>query len=66
MKVQTMGGLIGEMRAVARNEVSAPADAATPSAESVEAVIRLPTPGNRDLMPKPGRPSPTRSPSRHR
>jgi predicted transcriptional regulator len=50
MKVQTMSGLIGEMRAVARNEKPAPADAATPSAESAEAVIRLLTPENRDLL----------------
>ena len=34
MKIQTMGSLISEMRAVARNEGPAPADAATPSAES--------------------------------
>jgi predicted transcriptional regulator len=50
MKIQTMGNLIGEMRAVARNVVPAPADAATPSAESAEAVIRLLTAENRDLL----------------
>jgi predicted transcriptional regulator len=50
MKIRTMGSLIGEMRAVARNEVPAPADAAIPSAESAEAVIRLLTPENRDLL----------------
>lgn len=50
MKIQTMSNLIDEMRAVARNEIPAPADAAAPSAESAEAVIRLLTPENRDLL----------------
>jgi len=37
MKIQSMKGLIGEMRAVARGEVAPPADAALPSVESAEA-----------------------------
>ena len=49
MKVQSLRSLIGEMRAVARDETAAPADAATPSAESAAAVIRLLTPENRDF-----------------
>ena len=49
MKVQSLRGLIGEMRAVARNEAVAPDDAATQSADSAAAVIRLLTPENRDF-----------------
>ena len=41
MKVQSLGSLISDMRAVARGEVAAPADAATPSAETADLVIRL-------------------------
>jgi hypothetical protein len=37
MKVQPMKDLIAQMRAVARGEIAAPADAAEPSVESVEA-----------------------------
>ena len=50
MKIQTLAALIGEMRAVARGEIAAPPDAALPSAESAEAVIRLLTPDNRELL----------------
>jgi predicted transcriptional regulator len=45
-----MDDLEAEMRAVARGEKPAPADAARPSFESVEAVIRLLTPENRQLL----------------
>lgn len=38
------------MRAVARGERSAPADAAAPSFNSVEALVRLLTPENRRLL----------------
>jgi len=38
------------MRAVARGERSAPADAAKPSFNSVEALVRLLTPANRQLL----------------
>jgi len=38
------------MRAVARGERPAPADAAKPSFNSVEAVVRLLTPENRQLL----------------
>ena len=50
MKIQSMKGLIGEMRAVARGEVAPPADAALPSVESAEALLRLLTPDNRSLL----------------
>lgn len=50
MKVQGMKGLIAEMRAVARGETPAPKDAALPSVESAEALIRLLTPENRSLL----------------
>ena len=49
-KIQSMDDLEAEMRAVARGEKPAPADAARPSFESVEAVIRLLTPENRQLL----------------
>jgi|SRR5271163_3240618 predicted transcriptional regulator len=49
-KIQSMNDLEAEMRAVARGEKPAPPDAATPSFESVEAVIRLLTPENRQLL----------------
>jgi predicted transcriptional regulator len=39
-----------EMKAVARGEKPAPADAATPSFESAEVLLRLLTPENRDLL----------------
>lgn len=49
-KIQNMNDLEAEMRAVARGEKPAPADAARTSFESVEALIRLLTPENRKLM----------------
>jgi predicted transcriptional regulator len=49
-KIQSMNDLEDEMRAVARGERPAPADAARPSFESVEALIRLLTPENRRLL----------------
>ena len=46
-----VAGIAGSsMRAVARGEKPAPADAARPSFESVEALIRLLTPENRRLL----------------
>lgn len=50
MKIQPMKDLIAEMRAVARGEIPAPADAAMPSVESAEALLRLLTPDNRSLL----------------
>jgi predicted transcriptional regulator len=50
MKVQRMQDLMAEMRAVARGETTAPADAAAPSIESAEALFRLLTPDNRSLL----------------
>ena len=50
MKIQPMKDLITEMRAVARGETVAPADAALPSVESAEALLRLLTPDNRSLL----------------
>lgn len=50
MKVQSRKALEAEMRAVARGEVAAPADAKLPSVESAEALIRLLTPDNRSLL----------------
>jgi predicted transcriptional regulator len=50
MKVQPIKELIKEMRAVARGEKRAPADAAEPSVESAEALLRLLTPDNRSLL----------------
>ena len=50
MKIQTMKQLEAEMRAVARGEKKAPADAAAPSIESTAALVRLLTPENRGLM----------------
>jgi len=41
MRIESMGRLFREMRAVARGEIPAPADAAMPSAESVEIVAEL-------------------------
>ena len=49
-KIQRLNDLEDEMRAVARGEKPAPADAARPSFESVEALIRLLTPENRRLL----------------
>ena len=50
MKIQSMKELEAEMRKVARGEIAAPADAAAPSVESTEALIRLLTPDNRSLL----------------
>ena len=41
MKIQRMKDLIAEMREVARGETSASVDAALPSVESAEALVRL-------------------------
>jgi predicted transcriptional regulator len=49
-KIQDLNSLEQEMRAVARGERPAPADAAMPSFNSVEAVVRLLTPENRRLL----------------
>jgi predicted transcriptional regulator len=49
-KIQGMASLEREMRAVARGERAAPADAAKPSFNSAEALIRLLTPANRQLL----------------
>lgn len=49
-KIQTLKDLEAEMRAVAKGEKKAPTDAARPSFESVDALIRLLTPENRSLL----------------
>ena len=49
-KVQNLRSLREEMKAVARGERPAPADAAKPSFNSVDAVVRLLTPENRRLL----------------
>jgi predicted transcriptional regulator len=49
-KIQSLASLEREMRAVARGERSAPEDAAKPSFNSVDAVLRLLTPENRALL----------------
>ena len=49
-KIQGLNSLEREMRAVARGERPAPADAAKPSFNSVGAVVRLLTPENRLLL----------------
>jgi predicted transcriptional regulator len=50
MKIQAMNALEQEMRAVARGELAPPSDAALPSIESAEALLRLLTPDNRMLL----------------
>ena len=50
MKIQSMTDLATQMRKVARGEIPAPADAALPSVESAEALMRLLTPDNRSLL----------------
>ena len=50
MKVQSRKSLEAEVRAVARGEMAAPADAKLASVESAEALIRLLTPDNRSLL----------------
>jgi predicted transcriptional regulator len=49
-KIQSLDGLEAEMLAVARGEKPAPSDAALPSFESVDVLIRLLTPENRRLL----------------
>lgn len=49
-KVQNLRSLREEMKAVARGERPAPAHAAKPSFNSVDAVVRLLTPENRQLL----------------
>lgn len=49
-RIQGLSALEEEMRAVARGEKPAPADAGSPSFESVEALARLLTPENRHLL----------------
>jgi hypothetical protein len=41
MKIQKLRELEAEMRAVARREATAPTDAALPSVESAEGLVRL-------------------------
>ena len=50
VKVQNLRALRDEMKAVARGERPAPADAGKPSFNSVEAVVRLLTSANRRLL----------------
>lgn len=49
-KVQSHQALFAEMKAVARGEKLAPADAAVPSVESAEVLLRLLTRENRELL----------------
>jgi predicted transcriptional regulator len=49
-KIQNLASLEREMRAVVRGERSPPVDAARPSFNSVDAVLRLLTPENRALL----------------
>jgi predicted transcriptional regulator len=49
-KIQNLKALREEMKAVARGERPAPVDAANSSFNSVEAVVRLLTPENRQLL----------------
>ena len=49
-RIQGLNSLEREMRAVARGERPAPANAAKPSFNSVGAVVRLLTPENRHLL----------------
>ncbi len=49
-KVQNLRSLREEMKAVARGERPAPVDAGKPSFNSVDAVVRLLTPENRQLL----------------
>ena len=50
MKIQRMSDLEKEMRMVAQGEISAPKDAASSSIESTEALLRLLTADNRNLL----------------
>jgi len=49
-KIQTLRSLREEMKAVARGERPAPPDAAKPSFNSVNTLVRLLTPENRQLL----------------
>ena len=49
-KIQNLASLEREMRAVARGERPAPTDAGRPTFNSVEALVRLLTPDNRQLL----------------
>jgi predicted transcriptional regulator len=49
-KVQNLRSLREEMKAVARGERAAPANAGKPSFNSVDAMVRLLTPENRHLL----------------
>ena len=49
-RIQDLASLEQEMRAVARGERAAPADAGKPSFNSVDALVRLLTPENRQLL----------------
>ena len=49
-RIQNLGSLRDEMKAVARGARPAPPDAARPSFNSVEALVRLLTPENRQLL----------------
>jgi predicted transcriptional regulator len=49
-KIQSLRSLRKEMKAVARGQRPAPADAAKPTFNSVEALVRLLTPENRRLL----------------
>jgi predicted transcriptional regulator len=50
MKIQSTKSMFEEMRAVARGEITPPADAAEPSINSAGALVRLLTPENRSLL----------------
>ena len=50
IRIQNLRSLRDEMKAVARGEKPAPADAALPSFNSVNALVRLLTPENRHLL----------------
>lgn len=49
-KIQSLKSLREQMKAVARGDKSAPADAAKPSFNSIEALVRLLTRENRKLL----------------
>ena len=63
MKIQPMKDLIKEMRAVARGETAAPADAALASVELAEALLRLLTPETAACCARSATPSRNQSPS---
>lgn len=49
-KIQSHADLRAEMKAIARGKKAAPANAAAPSVESAEVLLRLLTKENRDLL----------------